>query len=128
MSKSLKPTEAELEILQVLWEEGPSSVRIVHDALSDKKEVYYTTTLKTMQVMNEKGMLSRNTDQRSHIYAPLIEKKQVEKNMWDRMAETMFSGSSAKMIMSALGHKKPSPAELAAIKSLLEKMDKHGLD
>ena len=69
-----------MDILAILWQKGPSSVREVHGILNEQRDVVYTTTLKTMQVMTEKGMLSRNTDQRSHIYAPLIEKKLVEKN------------------------------------------------
>lgn len=116
-----KPTEAELEILKTLWEYGPSSVREVHDKLAGSKEVFYTTTLKTMQVMATKGLLLRDTSQRSHIYSPAIRQQDVQKKLMDNLINTAFSGSAAKLVISALGNSKPSQEELDQIRSLLEK-------
>ena len=119
----LKPTTAELEILSMLWENGPSSVRDVNRQLSQMREVFYTTTLKTMQVMHSKGLLKRDTSQRAHIYAPAIEKADVEKSLLDSLRNTMFYGSTAKLVISALGHDKPTPEELEQIRELINRMD-----
>ena len=122
MSK-LKPTTAELEILTILWENGPSSVREVNAQLSEMREVFYTTTLKTMQVMHSKKLLTRDTSQRAHIYAPAIQKTDVEKSLLDSLRNTMFYGSTAKLVISALGHDKPTPEELEQIRELINRMD-----
>jgi len=119
----IKPTDSELEILALLWEHGPSSVRDIHSQLSTKRDLYYTTTLKTMQLMTEKGILSRNTTQRSHIYYVIIEKKDVEKNLIEKLANTVFEGSASQLIMSVLGNSTPSKSELEEIKALIEKID-----
>ena len=121
----IKPTDSELEILNIIWEKGPSSVRDIHSILSEKRDLYYTTTLKTMQLMAEKGLLSRDTTQRSHIYHVNINKSDVEKNLIDKLANTVFKGSASQLIMSALGHSKPSKVELEEIKSLIEKLDQN---
>ena len=121
----IKPTDSELEILNIIWEKGPSSVRDIHSILSEKRDLYYTTTLKTMQLMAEKGLLSRDTTQRSHIYHVNINKSDVEKNLIDKLANTVFKGSASQLIMSALGHSKPSKIELEEIKSLIEKLDQN---
>ena len=120
-----KPTDSELQILNFLWEKGPSSVRAVHSALSEKRDLYYTTTLKTMQLMSEKGMLTRDTTQRSHIYHVNIKKNDVEKNLINKLANTIFKGSASQLIMSALGHSKPSKDELEEIKALIKKLDQN---
>lgn len=121
----IKPTDSELQILNFLWENGPSSVRDVHSALSEKRDLFYTTTLKTMQVMAEKSMLSRDTTQRSHIYHVSINKEDVEKNLIDKLANTIFKGSASQLILSALGHSKPSKDELEEIKALIKKLDQN---
>ena len=121
----VKPTDSELQILNFLWDKGPSSVRDIHSALSEKRELYYTTALKTMQLMAEKGMLTRDTTQRSHIYHVNINKKDVEKNLIDKLANTIFKGSASQLIMSALGHSKPSKDELEEIKALIKKLDQN---
>ena len=118
-----KPTEAELEILQVLWSHGPSSVRFVHEQLSDKKEVFYTTTLKTMQVMHEKGLLSRDTSSRSHIYTSEVSKVSVQATLLSRFKETVFGGSTSQLILSALGSESIRKEELEALKSLINQIE-----
>lgn len=118
-----KPTEAELEILKILWELGPSSVRHVHEILSGQKDIYYTTTLKTMQVMVGKGLLERDTSQRSHIYSPLVGQDEVERSLIGGLLRTVFNGSTAKLVISAIGHSKPTPEELEQIKLLIDKLD-----
>jgi len=120
-----KPTDSELQILGILWRSGPSSVRQIHNNLAAKRDLYYTTTLKTMQLMVEKGLLSRDTTQRSHIYHVIINKKDVEKNLLDKLADSVFRGSASQLIMSALGHSKPSSEELEEIKALIEKLDQN---
>ena len=121
-----KPTEAELEILSLLWTNGPSTVRTIHESLSKNRDVFYTTTLKTMQLMAEKDLLTRDTKQRSHIYHANIQQKQVAKNMLDKLVNTVFSGSTSQLIVSALGQKKPSKEELEEIKVLIDKLNDDG--
>lgn len=118
-----KPTDAELEILQVLWENGPSPVRFVNDKLAEKKEVGYTTTLKLMQIMFEKGLVSRNTDARSHIYEAAIERDATQRNLLGTFVDNVFSGSAMDLVMQALGNHKASKDELDQIKALIEKME-----
>ena len=120
---TLKPTTSELEVLGILWSQGPLSVREVHRQLSEEREVFYTTTLKTMQVMHSKGLLDRDTSERAHIYSPLVEKDDIERNMIDGLSQTMFSGSTAKLVISALGHNKPTLEELEQIREMIDKMD-----
>ncbi len=118
-----KPTDAELEILQVLWENGPSSVRFVNDELAEKREVGYTTTLKLMQIMFEKGLVSRNTDARSHIYEAAIERDATQRSLLGTFVDNVFSGSAMNLVMQALGDHKASKDELDQIKALIQKME-----
>lgn len=115
----MKPTDAELGILQVLWAKGPGTVRQVHDELSQDRDIGYTTTLKLMQIMHEKGLLSRNEDARSHIYTAAISEEETQRTMLDRFVETAFRGSASKLVMQVLGQHKASRAELDEIKALL---------
>jgi predicted transcriptional regulator len=121
-----KPTDAELEILQVLWENGPSSVRFVNEQLGERKEVGYTTTLKLMQIMYEKGLVNRNTDARSHIYEAAIERDETQRNLLGTFVDNVFSGSAMSLVMQALGNHKASKDELDQIKALIEKMENEG--
>lgn len=118
-----KPTDSELEILQVLWENGPSSVRFVNDQLSERKEVGYTTTLKLMQIMHEKSLVRRNTDAKSHIYEAAIERDATQRNLLGTFVDNVFSGSAMDLVMQALGNHKASADELSQIKALIEKME-----
>lgn len=124
MSKSLKPTEAEIEILNVLWENGACTVKFINDKLNEKKTVGYTTTLKIMQIMFEKGLLKRTRDKRSHIYEAVYKKEDTQKLLMDKLLDTAFGGSAAKLVMHALGNSDTSKEELDEIKKLLEDIEK----
>jgi BlaI family transcriptional regulator, penicillinase repressor len=121
--KSGRPTESELEILQVLWASGPSSVRFVNEELNRKREVGYTTTLKLMQIMAEKGLVSRNTDQRSHIYEAAAAEQETQKRLVDELMDAAFRGSAMKLAMQALGNASASKEELEEIKALIHKLE-----
>lgn len=120
----LKPTGSEMEILQILWEEGDSTVREIHEILSANKESGYTTTLKLMQIMHEKGLLNRNDEARSHIYSAAVKKESMQKQVVSKMITGMFKGSPAKLIMHALGNYKASKEELEEIKEYLYEIEK----
>lgn len=127
------PTEAELEILQLLWEYGPSTVRFINEKQNEEKDlpaehagkagVGYTTTLKVMQIMAEKGMLSVNKESRQHIYTPTLDENETKSKLLDGFLKKTFSGSAMKMVMQALGNHKPSKEELDEIKTLIEKIE-----
>lgn len=120
--KTNKPTESEMEILQVLWDKGPSTVREIHEELSATKDSGYTTTLKLMQIMNEKGLLKRNDSAKSHVYTALIKKESVQKQVVNKMINSLFKGSSAKLVMHALGNHQASEEEINEIKKYLNEM------
>ncbi|NRB48666.1 MAG: BlaI/MecI/CopY family transcriptional regulator [Saprospiraceae bacterium] len=123
--KSLpRPTDSELAILQVLWEKGPSTVRLVNEQLNLEREVGYTTTLKLMQIMAEKGLVSRNTETRTHIYEAALTEREAQRNLLDKFVDTAFRGSAVKLVMQALGNHKTSKEELEAIKALIEAKEK----
>ncbi len=122
--KNIRPTEAELEILQVLWQEGPSSVRAINEHLNRQREVGYTTTLKTMQIMAEKGLLRRNTEQRTHIYEAAVSEADTQNSLLERFVDTTFRGSAMKMVLQALGKHEVSEKELREIKALIEKLER----
>ena len=120
-----EPTRSELEILQVLWQHGPSTVRFVNDRLNEtKREVHYTSTLKLMQIMAEKGLLKRDESQMKHVYSAAQEEGKTKGFLLDRFVEAMYNGSAAKLMMQLLGSKKPSKKELEQIRELLDKLDK----
>jgi len=122
--QKIKATEAELEILQVLWTYGPSTVRFVNDKLKSERNVGYTTTLKVMQIMTEKGMLDRNKDSRSHIYNAAVEEKETKNHLIDKFVTSLFGGSASGMVLQALGNHKCSSDELEEIKKLIETIEK----
>jgi len=117
------PTEAELEILNVLWAAGPSTVRDVHDALSSKG-TGYTTVLKQMQVMAEKGQLERNEKYRSHVYEPRIAKDQTQQRLARNLLQRAFDGSAKDLVLGALSSQKVTAAELAEIRRMLDEFEK----
>lgn len=121
--KSNRPTESEMEILQVLWERGPSTVREVHEILSQTKDSGYTTTLKLMQIMNEKGLLNRNDDAKSHVYTAAVKKESIQKQAVSKMINGLFKGSSAKLVMHALGNHRASKEEIVEIKKYLDEIE-----
>jgi predicted transcriptional regulator len=118
------PTAAELEILTLLWEKNPQTVKDIHDQLSKRKDVGYTTTLKIMQLMVAKGILSREPDGKSHLYYPLLEKRKTQGKLIDTLLDTAFGGSAASLVMQALGNHKASKEELLKIKELIQQIEK----
>ena len=123
MSKNIKPTEAELEILNILWEKGPSTVRQIHETLSQDKESGYTTTLKLMQIMFEKGLLKRDASSKTHTYEAIVTRVQTQGQMIQRMVDTMFKGSATQLVMQALGNYKADEDELTQIRAYLDRIE-----
>ncbi|MDB5231803.1 MAG: transcriptional regulator [Chitinophagaceae bacterium] len=119
-----EPTKSELEILQVLWKCGPSTVRFVNDQLNEeKREVNYTSTLKLMQIMFEKGLVDRDDSQMKHVYTAAVEEKKMKAMLLDKFVETLYDGSASTLMMQLLGNKKTSKKELEAIREILKKLD-----
>ncbi len=123
MSSLPKPTESEMGILRILWQDGPATVRQVHERLSQNKDAGYTTTLKLMQIMTEKGFVQRDETSRTHVYAAVVSEVDAQKQLLDRFLETAFGGSAAKLVMQALGNHQTSRQELDEIRQLLDKME-----
>ena len=123
MSKLFKPTESELEILSILWEKEHATVREVHEVIFQTKEVGYTTTLKLMQIMHEKGLVSRNESAKTHIYTPNFAREEAQEQYVGKMIKTLFSGSTSQLVLEALGNHQPSNADLIAIKDLIEQLE-----
>jgi predicted transcriptional regulator len=120
--KISKPTAAELEILQILWQKGSATVREVHEQLNDQKQVGYTTTLKIMQNMAEKAMVIRTPDGKRHIYQAALKQNDTQNQLLDKFLHTAFSGSASRLVMQTLGNYKPSQDELSKIRSLLDQL------
>ena len=121
-NKTLKPTESELEILSILWQEKIATVRTVHEALLITKDAGYTTTLKLMQIMHEKGLLVRNTDRKIHLYEAAIDKTETQSQIVNKLVSKLFSGSPADLVMQALGSNKTSNEELNKIEKLIAEL------
>lgn len=122
--QNIKPTESELEILNILWASGSATVREVHDKLALQKDIVYTTTLKLMQIMLDKGLVSREATGKTHIYTAEINKEQTQGQILQRMIETVFNGSAMQLVMQALGNHTASKAELDMIREYLDKKAK----
>jgi len=120
--KSSKPTDAELAILRVLWHRGPSTVREVWEKLHPEQGTGYTTVLKIMQIMFDKGLLARDENSRSHVYRSARSEEQTQREVVGHLLERVFSGSAPKLVMQALAAKKATRAELAEIRKLLDKI------
>ncbi len=120
---NIKPTGAELEVLQILWEKGNSTVKSINDEQNKKKKAGYTTTLKIMQIMYEKGLLHRERSGRSHIYKPVPQKDETQNVLLEKILETAFAGSASNLVMQALGRSKTSKKEIEEIKEYLTKLD-----
>ena len=119
----LKPTESELEIMQILWEYGPLTVREVNDLLNQQRRVGYTTTLKIMQIMAEKELLTRDTEHRSHVYTPTLQSEEVQSTILDHVLKTVFKGSRSNLVMQALGNHSVTKEEMEEIRLLIKKME-----
>jgi predicted transcriptional regulator len=124
--KNIKPTDSELEILQLLWQHGPLSVRTINEMLNElsgNNSIGYTTTLKIMQIMYEKGILKRNTDQRSHIYEAALKENETQQNLLSEFLDATYRGSASTLVMQALGNHKASDAELQMIKNFIKDLE-----
>ena len=120
MARLPRPTESELAILGVLWTNGPSTVRQVNDVLSASRNTGYTTTLKLMQIMAEKGLVIRDERDRSHVYAPRLSEEQTQRQLVRDLLERAFGGSASKLVMQALNAKRATAEELGEIRRLIE--------
>ncbi|MBL7745645.1 MAG: BlaI/MecI/CopY family transcriptional regulator [Chitinophagaceae bacterium] len=123
-TKTIKPTESELEILQTLWSKGMATVREVHEELARTKDVGYTTTLKLMQIMHEKGLVKRDDSMRTHIYQAAVNKEKTQKHLLSKMIDNLFGGSPTQLVIQALGEHKASPEEIEKIQALLDNLKK----
>ncbi len=119
-----KPTDSELEILQVLWDDGESTVRAVNEKLSESRHVGYTTTLKLMQIMTEKGLLARRKEGKTHIYSPTVSKSSTQQQLLSKLLHSAFDGSASSLVIQALGNSKSSKKELDEIREFLNELDK----
>jgi predicted transcriptional regulator len=118
-----RPTDAELAILRVLWERGPSTVRQVHEALSGERPTGYTTALKLMQIMTDKGLLARDESQRTHVYRPTAPAEETQRTLVRDLLDRAFSGAADQLVMRVLGAKAVSAGELARIRELLDEIE-----
>jgi predicted transcriptional regulator len=118
------PTNSELEILNVLWRRGPSTVREVHDEIGAKRGVGYTTALKLLQLMAEKGLVTRDESARSHVYAAAVQEKKIKRHIVSEVMERVFEGSAASLVMQALSSRKATKEEIEQIRALLDKQSR----
>ncbi len=126
--KQFGPTEQELKILTILWKQGASTVREVNTIMNHDQDTGYTTTLKLMQIMFEKGLINRDDSQKTHIYFPAKKEEQTQKEVIGNLLEKVFSGSTEKFVMRALETKKVTAEELANIKKMIEEMEGNSND
>jgi BlaI family penicillinase repressor len=118
-----RPTDAELAILNVMWERGPCTVRDVHEELAKTQDSGYTTVLKTMQIMTEKGLVTRDESQRAHVYFAKQSEQRTQRQLLSDLMERAFGGSPTKLVMQALSARKTSAAELTAIREMLDRLE-----
>ncbi|TVQ12046.1 MAG: BlaI/MecI/CopY family transcriptional regulator [Bacteroidetes bacterium] len=122
-SKKYHPTESEMEILQILWEKEQATVREVHEVMEAVKDTGYTTTLKTMQNMTDKGLLERDTDTRTHVYRPLLSREKTQESVLNKMLNGLFKGSESNLVMGALSRKELSKEEIIEIQNYLKQFE-----
>lgn len=122
-NKNIEPTKAELEILRVIWNYGASTVRFVNDKLNEVREINYTSTLKLMQIMAEKGILKRDESQMKHIYHVTEKEQKTKEFLLEKFVDTLYNGSAGKLVMQLLGNKKTSKQDIEEIKKLLSDLD-----
>jgi predicted transcriptional regulator len=118
--RNSRPTDRELSILRILWDNGPCTVREVNEAMNEDQDTGYTTTLKLMQIMNDKGLLHRDDSQFKHVYKPAMTEEKAQKLLVGELLEKAFSGSAEKLVMRALSAKKVSTKELEKIRKMLD--------
>lgn len=127
--KSPEPTKAELDVLRVLWAHGPQTVRFINDALNKtKRSVQYTSTLKLMQLMTEKGLLVRDESSVKHVYRPAQDEQNTKSLLLERFIDTLYNGSAGTLMMQLLGNKKTTKKDRERLRDLLNKIDKSGSD
>jgi BlaI family penicillinase repressor len=119
----IKPTESELEILQILWSMGEASVKEINEILNQVRVVGYTTTLKIMQLMHSKGLLIREIEGKKHIYTAVVKEESIQRKMLDKFITGTFKGSAYKLVMEALGNHRASEEELKSIKELIAQIE-----
>ena len=115
-----KPTDAELAILRILWDRGPSTVRQVHEALARERQAGYTTALKMLQIMTEKGLVQRDERDRTHVYRPRLSEEQTQRQLLRDLLDRAFGGSSRQLVMQALATKRASAEELRDIRHAID--------
>lgn len=118
-----RPTDAELAILRVLWDRGPSTVRDVHELLNEVSPTGYTTVLKLLQIMTEKGLVVRDESQRAHVYEPRYSEQKTQRQLLTDLADRAFKGSAAKLVLQALSGRKTSADELTEIREMLARLE-----
>eukprot|EP01035_Chromulina_nebulosa_P018801 gene18802-24568_t len=123
INQNIKPTESELEILNILWSKGACTVRDVHEVLEQNKDAGYTTTLKLMQIMHDKNLLTRDASARSHVYSANVSQEKTQGQIVKKLIDNVFNGSAAQLVMQALGNHKTDKKELEAIKMYLKEME-----
>jgi predicted transcriptional regulator len=124
MGKLPKPTEAELAILGVVWQRGPSTVRQVHDSLAESKKTGYTTVLKFMQIMLEKGLLSRDDSPYAHVYSARLPQEQTQRALLTDLLDRAFEGSMSRLILQALSSRKATPEEMSEIRKIVKQYER----
>lgn len=122
--KKIKPTESELEILHVLWQKGHATVREVYEEISQSKDIGYTTALKLMQIMFEKGLVTRDDSTRSHIYKALVSREATQQQLVGKMIQSLFAGKASGLVLQALGNHRASQEELEEIQKMLDDLKK----
>jgi predicted transcriptional regulator len=123
-AKLPRPTDAELDILRVLWERGACTVREVQEALNETKPTGYTTVLKLMQIMTDKGLVRRDEQQRAHVYEAQLPQEQTQRQLVSDLVERVFNGSASGLVMQALAGKKTSASELSEIRKILDEVER----
>jgi BlaI family transcriptional regulator, penicillinase repressor len=116
-------TEVELQVLQVLWDQGPSPVRVIHAALADLRDTNYSTTVKMLSVMLDKGLIRRNETQRPHVYSAVVTRQRAQKRMLGHVIDQLYEGSATSLVLQALSSKKASPEELQQIRQMLDRIE-----
>ena len=122
--KSTKPTDAELSILKVLWREGPSTVRDVRDALNVERKTGYTTALKLLQIMTEKGLVNRDESNRAHVYQPSASEEETQKQIVGDLLDRVFGGSAMKLVLHSLTSQQATPQDIQQIREMLSKLER----
>jgi BlaI family transcriptional regulator, penicillinase repressor len=127
MEQFQKPTESELEVLTVLWQKGKATVRQVNDEIKLSKESGYTTTLKIMQIMHEKGLVTKDSNAKQHIFEANVDEQETQKSLLTRFIDSTFQGKAMSLVMQALGNHKASEEELAELKSLIQSLEENSI-